>query len=45
MLWRDVLQRPADEYNVWLAAVRKAIRNPKVHGYMVAHVVYGRKPE
>ncbi|KAG6173294.1 hypothetical protein E4U51_005729 [Claviceps purpurea] len=45
MLWRDVLQRPADEYNVWIAAVRKAIRNPKVHGYMVAHVVYGRKPE
>ncbi|KAG6085655.1 hypothetical protein E4U16_003459 [Claviceps sp. LM84 group G4] len=45
MLWCDVLQRPADEYNVWLAAVRKAIRNPKVHGYMIAHVVYGRKPE
>ncbi|CCE35196.1 uncharacterized protein CPUR_02127 [Claviceps purpurea 20.1] len=44
MLWQSVLQRPADEYNVWLANLRKAIRNPKVHSYMIAHVVYGRKP-
>ncbi|KAG6167213.1 hypothetical protein E4U51_003061 [Claviceps purpurea] len=44
MLWQS-LQRPADEYHVWLATLRKAIRNPKVHSYMIVHVVYGRKPE
>ncbi|CCE31737.1 uncharacterized protein CPUR_05592 [Claviceps purpurea 20.1] len=44
MLWKS-LQRPADEYHVWLATLRKAIRNPKVHSYMIVHVVYGRKPE
>ncbi|CCE28048.1 uncharacterized protein CPUR_01522 [Claviceps purpurea 20.1] len=44
MLWQS-LQRPADEYHVWLAALRKAIRNPKVHSYMIEHVVYGRKPQ
>ncbi|CCE32992.1 uncharacterized protein CPUR_06915 [Claviceps purpurea 20.1] len=45
MLWHNVLQRPADEYNVWLANLRMAIRNPKVHSYMIVHTVYGRKPE
>ncbi|KAG6080762.1 hypothetical protein E4U16_008154 [Claviceps sp. LM84 group G4] len=45
MVWHNVLQRPADEYQVWLATLRKAIRNPKVHSYMIVHIVYGRKPE
>ncbi|KAG6071168.1 hypothetical protein E4U16_006305 [Claviceps sp. LM84 group G4] len=45
MLWHNVLQRPADDYNVWLATMYKAIRNPKVHSYMISLVVYGRKPE
>ncbi|CCE35190.1 uncharacterized protein CPUR_02121 [Claviceps purpurea 20.1] len=45
MLWHNVLQRPENEYNVWLATIHKALRNPKVHSYMIAHVVYGRKPE
>ncbi|KAG6069541.1 hypothetical protein E4U16_007620 [Claviceps sp. LM84 group G4] len=45
MLWHNVLQRPADEYNVWLANLRKAIRNPQVHSYMIVHIVHGRKPE
>ncbi|CCE28850.1 uncharacterized protein CPUR_02539 [Claviceps purpurea 20.1] len=44
MLWQSV-QRPEDEYHVWLATLRKAIRNPKVHSYMMVQVVYGRKPE
>ncbi|CCE28046.1 uncharacterized protein CPUR_01520 [Claviceps purpurea 20.1] len=43
MPWQ-VLQKPADEYQVWLATLRKAIRNPRVHSYMIVHVVYGRKP-
>ncbi|KAG6163486.1 hypothetical protein E4U51_005675 [Claviceps purpurea] len=45
MLWHNVLQRPADEYHVWLANLRKAVRNPKVHSYVIVHIVYGRKPE
>ncbi|KAG6163867.1 hypothetical protein E4U51_005428 [Claviceps purpurea] len=45
MIWHNVLQRPADEYIFWLANMRKAIRNPKVHSYMIVHVVYGCKPE
>ncbi|KAG6162981.1 hypothetical protein E4U51_006053 [Claviceps purpurea] len=44
MVWHNVLQRPADEYPVWLANLRKAMRNHKVHSYMIVHVVYGRKP-
>ncbi|CCE28862.1 uncharacterized protein CPUR_02552 [Claviceps purpurea 20.1] len=44
MLWQST-QNPEDEYHVWLAAIRKAMRNPKVHSYMMVHVVYGRKPE
>ncbi|CCE28852.1 uncharacterized protein CPUR_02541 [Claviceps purpurea 20.1] len=44
MLWQSV-QKPEDEYQVWLATIRKAIRNPKVHSYMMVYVVYGRKPE
>ncbi|KAG6070534.1 hypothetical protein E4U16_006796 [Claviceps sp. LM84 group G4] len=45
MIWQNVLQRPEDEYHVWLANMRKAIRNSKVHSYVIVHVVYGRKPE
>ncbi|KAG6173298.1 hypothetical protein E4U51_005733 [Claviceps purpurea] len=44
MLWHNVLQRSENEYNMWLAAILKAVRNPKIHSYMMAHVVYGRKP-
>ncbi|CCE32405.1 uncharacterized protein CPUR_06265 [Claviceps purpurea 20.1] len=44
MLWQNVLQRPEDEYHVWLATLLKAIRNPEVHIYVLNHVVYGRKP-
>ncbi|CCE28845.1 uncharacterized protein CPUR_02534 [Claviceps purpurea 20.1] len=44
MLWQSI-QKPQDEYHVWLATVRKAIRNPKVHSYMMVQVVYGRKPQ
>ncbi|CCE28047.1 uncharacterized protein CPUR_01521 [Claviceps purpurea 20.1] len=45
MLWQSVLQRPADAYHVWLASMRKAIHNPRVHSYVIADVVYGKKPE
>ncbi|KAG6071169.1 hypothetical protein E4U16_006306, partial [Claviceps sp. LM84 group G4] len=45
MIWHNVLQKSATEYTVWLANLKKAIRNPKVHSYVMAHVVYGRKPK
>ncbi|KAG6069900.1 hypothetical protein E4U16_007281 [Claviceps sp. LM84 group G4] len=44
MLWQS-LHQPEDEYLVWLASMRKAIRNPRVHSYGMVQVVYGRKPE
>ncbi|KAG6174936.1 hypothetical protein E4U51_008385 [Claviceps purpurea] len=44
MLWQS-LQRPADEYHVWLVTLLKAIRNPKVHSYLNGQIVYGRKRE
>ncbi|KAG6173300.1 hypothetical protein E4U51_005735 [Claviceps purpurea] len=44
MLWHNVLQRSASEYSVWVANIRKAVRNTKVHSYMIIQVVYGRKP-
>ncbi|CCE28858.1 uncharacterized protein CPUR_02547 [Claviceps purpurea 20.1] len=44
MLWQNV-QMPEDEYTFWLASMRTAMRNPKVHSYIMVQVVYGRKPE
>ncbi|KAG6070039.1 hypothetical protein E4U16_007182 [Claviceps sp. LM84 group G4] len=44
MLWQTV-QKPEEDYHVWLASMRQAIRNPKVHSYGMVQVVYGRKPE
>ncbi|CCE31636.1 uncharacterized protein CPUR_05489 [Claviceps purpurea 20.1] len=44
MIWHDVLQRSANEYQAWLTNMRKAVRNPEVHSYMMVHVVFGRKP-
>ncbi|CCE28837.1 uncharacterized protein CPUR_02526 [Claviceps purpurea 20.1] len=44
MLWQSA-QKPQDEYRTWLATLRKAVRNPKVHSYVMVQVVYGRKPE
>ncbi|KAG6080760.1 hypothetical protein E4U16_008152 [Claviceps sp. LM84 group G4] len=44
MVWENVPKPPADEYHVWLANMRKAIRNTKVHSYLTVHIVYGRKP-
>ncbi|KAG6165979.1 hypothetical protein E4U51_003990 [Claviceps purpurea] len=44
MLWQSA-QKPEDEYHAWLASMRKAIRNSKVHSYIVVQLVYGRKPE
>ncbi|CCE28844.1 uncharacterized protein CPUR_02533 [Claviceps purpurea 20.1] len=44
MLWQSA-QKPEDEYQLWLASMRKAMRNPKVHSYGMVQVVYGRKPE
>lgn len=44
-MWHDVLGWPKDEYQVFLMNLRKAIRNPKVHSYMIVRYVHGRKPE
>ncbi|CVL09055.1 related to TAM domain methyltransferase [Fusarium mangiferae] len=43
MMWHDVVQWPRDEYQVFLMSMRRAIRNPEVHSYMVVRYVYGCK--
>ncbi|KPM41899.1 hypothetical protein AK830_g4628 [Neonectria ditissima] len=45
MLWHNVLQWPSDEYQGFLADMRRVLRNRKIHGYMSVRYVYGRKPE
>ena len=35
--WRE------EEVLVFMAAVRKALKDPKIHGYYNLHVVYGQK--
>ncbi|KAI8665322.1 hypothetical protein NCS56_00967900 [Fusarium sp. Ph1] len=45
MMWHDVLKWPKDEYQLFLMGLRKAVRNPKVHSYLVARYIYGRKPD
>ncbi|KAM0544491.1 hypothetical protein ACHAPJ_011785 [Fusarium lateritium] len=44
-MWQEVLGWPKEEYQVLVMDFRKAIRDPKVHSYMVVRYVYGRKPE
>ncbi|KAH7021987.1 S-adenosyl-L-methionine-dependent methyltransferase [Ilyonectria destructans] len=45
MMWHEVVQWPKDEYQLFLMNLQKAMRNPKVHSYMIVRYVYGRKPE
>ncbi|CAG7564463.1 unnamed protein product [Fusarium equiseti] len=45
MMWKDVLQWPKEEYQMFLLSLRKAIKNPKIHSYMKVRYVYGRKPQ
>ncbi|KAH7136848.1 S-adenosyl-L-methionine-dependent methyltransferase [Dactylonectria estremocensis] len=44
LLWHNVLKYPKDDYQMFLLALRKYLRNKKVHGYMTVRYVYGRKP-
>lgn len=43
-LWHSVLKWPEDEYRPFLAAVRKALRDRRVHAYMVVRSVWAKKP-
>ncbi|KAF5017329.1 hypothetical protein F66182_10758 [Fusarium sp. NRRL 66182] len=45
LLWKNILQWPEDEYQVFLTEMRKFLRNRKAHGYMTVRYVYGRKGE
>ncbi|KAK3342115.1 S-adenosyl-L-methionine-dependent methyltransferase [Lasiosphaeria hispida] len=45
MLWHNVLNWPAEDYQMFLMEMRKALRNKRIHGYIVQRYVYGRKPE
>ncbi|KAK0726057.1 S-adenosyl-L-methionine-dependent methyltransferase [Lasiosphaeris hirsuta] len=45
MLWHNVLNWPAEDYQMFLMSMRKVLRNRRIHGYIVQRYVYGRKPE
>ncbi|CAG7558059.1 unnamed protein product [Fusarium equiseti] len=45
LLWKTILQWPADEYEVFLMEMRKFLKNRKVHPYMTVRYVYARKAE
>ncbi|CEJ57601.1 hypothetical protein PMG11_06289 [Penicillium brasilianum] len=44
-LFTRVLGWPNNDTQVFLAGVRKDLKNPQVHSYCNLHVVYGRKPQ
>lgn len=44
-MWHEVVQWPKDEYQLFLMNLRKVMRNPKVHSYMIVSYVYGRTPK
>ncbi|KAK1777729.1 S-adenosyl-L-methionine-dependent methyltransferase [Copromyces sp. CBS 386.78] len=43
--WHSVLGWTADEAKVFARHLRRDINNPKIHGYMMGRVVWGRKPQ
>ncbi|KAF4431821.1 hypothetical protein F53441_13875 [Fusarium austroafricanum] len=43
-LWLNVLNWPREEYTQFIAEMRKAISNRRVHSYMMVRYVYARKP-
>jgi len=45
LLWKTILGWPDDEYQLFLMSMRKILKNKRIHGYMKARYVYGRKPE
>ncbi|CCC14080.1 hypothetical protein SMACR_08391 [Sordaria macrospora] len=44
-MWHSVLGWTADEAKAFARHLRRDINNPKIHGYMISRVVWGRKPE
>lgn len=44
-MWHYVLGWTADEAKAFARHLRRDINNPKIHGYMISRVVWGRKPE
>ncbi|KAK7417722.1 hypothetical protein QQX98_004378 [Neonectria punicea] len=45
LLWNQVMGWGQDEYQVFLMAFRKALRNKSLHGYMKLRYVWARKPD
>ncbi|KAF5021876.1 hypothetical protein F66182_6067 [Fusarium sp. NRRL 66182] len=45
LLWSQVMAWPQEEYQVFMMAFRKALKNKKYHGYMKLRYVWARKPE
>lgn len=44
-LWNHVLGWSKEEYQVFLASMRKEMRSRKIHSYFYVRYMYGRKPQ
>ncbi|KAK1772059.1 S-adenosyl-L-methionine-dependent methyltransferase [Phialemonium atrogriseum] len=44
MLWKNVLNWPEEEFQVFLMGMRNVLKNKRIHGYFKVRYVYGRKP-
>ncbi|EAA30119.2 S-adenosyl-L-methionine-dependent methyltransferase [Neurospora crassa] len=44
-IWNNVLGWTPDEAKAFTRHVRRDMNNPNIHGYLMARVVWGRKPE
>lgn len=44
-VWNQVMGWSKEEIAVYIAHLRKQLRDPNVHGYGLMRVVYARKPE
>lgn len=44
MLWKNVMNWPEEEFQVFLMGMRNVLKNKRIHGYFKVRYVYGRKP-
>lgn len=44
-MWNAVMGWKPDEIQIFIAHLRRQLRNPRVHAWYLHRVVYGRKPQ
>ena len=44
-MWTQVMGWPVAEHQIFMMAMRKALKNKNYHPYTITRYVYGRKPD